>query len=289
VAELNAAVAELKAGRPAFGFFLQAGSVPDAVWGAASDYDCVVYELEHGPFDVGALRLSLQFMLDRRRILESGTVAPPVAPLVRIPANGREQCQWMVKQVLDAGVYGVIFPMINTPQDAVAALAAMRYAQAGGAPDQHPRGQRGHSPTLAARYWGLSVLEYTDRADVWPIDPQGALLPVLQCEHIEAVENLEAILDAVEDRPGVLLISERDLSVSMGERSLTTPAVEAAVQRAVEVCRRRGVPYGSPQVTAENVEQRLADGFRFLMPVALPFGARDTTTLALGRRLSGRA
>ena len=167
-------------------------------------------------------------------------------------------------------------------QDAVAALAAMRYAQASGARDQQPRGQRGHSPTLAARYWGLSVLEYTDRADVWPVDPQGDLLPVLQCEHIEAVENLEAILDAVEDKPGVLLISERDLSVSMGERSLTTPAVEAAVQRAVEVCRRRGVPYGSPQVTAENVAQRLADGFRFLMPVALPFGARDTTTLALG-------
>jgi 4-hydroxy-2-oxoheptanedioate aldolase len=285
---LNAAIAALDSGKPAFGFFLQAGSIPDAIWGAASDYDCVVFEMEHNALDLAGLRLSLQFMLDRRQILETATAAPHVAPFVRIPANGREQCQWLVKQVLDIGVYGIVFPMINTPEDAVAALQAMRYGQAMGAPDQHPVGQRGHSPTLAARYWGLSTLEYTDRADVWPLDPQGELLPCLQCETIEAVHNLPRILDAVQDAPGVILISERDLSVSMGHRSLTTPEVEAAVQQAIDTCRRRGVPYGSPQVTPENVAQRLADGFTFLMPVALPFGAKDTRALEVGRRLAGR-
>jgi hypothetical protein len=44
------------------------------------------------------------------------------------------------------------------------------------------------------------------------------------------------------------------------------------------------VPYGSPQVTAANVEQRIADGFQFLM--AAP--SRDTSLLAQGKRLAKR-
>lgn len=276
---LNPVIARLERGEPAFGCFLQGGSVPDATWGAHSGYDFVVYEMEHGPFNVTDLRLSLQFMLDRRQLVESGTIAPRVAPLVRVPANGRENSQWIAKQVLDQGVYGIVFPMINTPEDAVAALRACRYAQALGAPDRDPVGQRGHSPAGASRYWGLSILDYTDKADVWPLDPEGEILLCLQCEHIESVDNLERILDAVDNKPGVILISEKDLSVSMGYRSLFTPEVAAAVQRAAAICRARGVPFGSPQVTPENVAQRLEDGFRFLMPL----NPRDMETIRRGR------
>lgn len=282
---LNPAIARLERGEPAFGCFLQGGSVPDAVWGARSGYDFVVYEMEHGPFNVTDLRLSLQFMLDRQQIAASGSIAPVVAPLVRVPANGREHSQWIAKQVLDQGVFGIVFPMINTPEDAVAAQRACRYAQALGAPDREPAGQRGHSPAGAARYWGISLLDYTDKADVWPLDPEGEVLLCLQCEHIEAVDNLEAILDAVDNKPGVILISEKDLSVSMGYRSLYTPEVAAAVQRAAAICRRRGVPFGSPQVTTDNVEQRLEDGFRFLMPL----NPRNMETMQRGRSAAGMA
>jgi 4-hydroxy-2-oxoheptanedioate aldolase len=239
--------------------------------------------MEHGPFNVTDLRLSLQFMLDRRQLVESGSLAPRVAPLVRVPANGREHSQWIAKQVLDQGVYGVVFPMINAPEDAVAALRACRYAQALGAPDREPPGQRGHSPAGASRYWGLSILDYTDKADVWPLDPEGEIVLCLQCEHIEAVHNLERILDAVDNKPGVILISEKDLSVSMGYRSLFTPEVAEQVQRAAAICRERGVPFGSPQVTPENVAQRLADGFRFL----LPLNPRNLETLQRGRAAFG--
>lgn len=281
--KLNPVIARLERGEPAFGCFLQGGSVPDAVWGAGSPYDFVVYEMEHGPFNVTDLRVSLQFMLDRREIAESGGIAPRVAPLVRVPANGREGTQWIAKQVLDQGVYGIVFPMINTPEDAVAALRACRYAQALGAADREPVGQRGHSPAGASRYWGLSILDYTDKADVWPLDPQGEILLCLQCEHIEAVENLERILDAVDNKPGVILISEKDLSVSMGYRSLFTPEVAEAVRRAAGICRRRGVPFGSPQVEAQNVAQRLEDGCSLLMPL----NPRDLETVQRGRALAG--
>jgi 4-hydroxy-2-oxoheptanedioate aldolase len=281
---LNKVIELIEQGRCAFGPFMPAGSIPDAVWIASTPYDAVVFELEHGPFDLTGLKLSLQFMLDRRQIVESGTLAPSVVPFVRIPVNGREQNQWIVKQVLDIGVYGIVFPMINTPEDAIAALQAARYVQAKDAPDQEPRGRRGHAPGQALRYWGLSQPEYFDKADVWPLDPNGEILPLLQCETIEAVENLPRILDALDNKPGLILISESDLSVSMGYKAAYTDEVAAAVQRAARICRERGVPYGSPQVNARNVEQRIKDGFQFLM--ASP--GRDLSTLQKGRQLAGR-
>ena len=281
---LNKVIELIEQGRCAFGPFTPAGSIPDAVWIAASGFDAAVFELEHNPFDLTDLKISLQFLLDRRQILEAGTLAPAVAPFVRLPINGRERNQWIVKQALDIGVYGIVFPMINTPEDAIAAIQAARYPQARGVADQEPRGQRGHAPGQALRYWGLSQAEYFDRADVWPLDPDGEILPLLQCETIEGVDNLPRILDALDNKPGLILISESDLSVSLGLRGAYTDEVADAVRRAAQTCRERNVPYGSPQVNASNIEQRIADGFQFLMASA----TRDTSALQRGRELAGR-
>ena len=228
---LNKAIELIESGKPAFGPFMQPGSIPDATWIASSNYDFVVYELEHAAFSLTDLRLSLQFMLDRREIAESGSVAPRVTPFVRIPVNGREQSQVIVKQVLDIGVYGIVFPMINTPEDAIAAPAGGAVHPGGRRSDQEPVGRRGHAPGGALRYWGLDQPEYFDRADVWPLDPNGEILACLQCETIQGVENLPAILDAV-PAPGLILISESDLSVSMGLKGQPGPQVDEAVQRA---------------------------------------------------------
>lgn len=284
MARLNRVIEMISSGRPAFGSSCAPGSISDAIWHASSQYDFLVFEQEHQAFDLADLRLSLQFMLDRRQILESGTLAPRCVPFVRIPVNGRERSEWIVKQVLDIGVYGILFPMIETPEDAVAALRACRYPQRRDAPDQEPVGVRGHSPGTAMRYWGLDEKEYTRRADVWPLDPNGEILPVLMCETMATIERLPAILDAVGNKPGVIHIAEKDLSVSMGLDGAYTPEVAAAVQRAVAICRERGVPCGSPQVRKDNVEQRINDGFQFLMPRP----GRDTSALQLGRTVAGR-
>jgi len=280
---LNKVIDLIGAGKPAFGTFMPVGSIPDAMWAASSSYDFVVYEMEHAAFNLADLRLSLQFMLDRRQIVESGTVAPAVVPFVRIPINGREQNQWIVKQVLDIGVYGIIFPMINTPEDAIAAVQACRYIQARGASDQEPIGRRGHAPGNATRYWGVAQPEYYRRADVWPLDPDGEILPCLQVETIESVNNLPRILDAL-PKPGLMLISEGDLSVSLGLGGARGPELEEAVQRAAQTCRERGVPYGSPQTNLDNVEQRIRDGFTFLMPAP----TRETAAMDLGRQFANR-
>jgi len=66
-------------------------------------------------------------MLNRRQIVERGTLSPAVTPIIRIPANGSEMNQWLAKQVLDIGAYGVVWPRVSTVEQAYNAVAACRY------------------------------------------------------------------------------------------------------------------------------------------------------------------
>src|SRR5215510_357894 len=168
IPRLNGAIRALEQGHPAFVTFSGA-EVGQAQAIADAPYDGVVFEMEHGPFDTRALRDCLQYMLNRKQIVTGGTLAPAVTPFVRIPPNGGELNQWVAKQVLDVGVYGVIWPHVSTVEDAHNAVAACRYPRPKGAPRYDPPGQRGDAPTTAARYWGLTQQEYYARADVWPL------------------------------------------------------------------------------------------------------------------------
>src|SRR6266566_2347892 len=105
IPRLNGVVRALEQGQPAFVTF----SPPETSGAQAigdAPYDGVVFEMEHGPYDIRTLRDCMQYMLDRAQILKSGSLAPAVAPMVRIPPNGGELNQFIAKQVLDIGVYG---------------------------------------------------------------------------------------------------------------------------------------------------------------------------------------
>ena len=84
---------------------------------------------EHEGFSFTTLRTSLQVLLNRKRIAEKGNLQPDVVPMVRIPPNARERDQWVIKQALDTGVYGLVLPHLSTVEDAQAAVAAARYPQ----------------------------------------------------------------------------------------------------------------------------------------------------------------
>src|SRR6266571_3950359 len=148
------------------------------------------FEMEHAPMSPPVLRDALQYMLDRRQLVQGGTLAPKVAPLVRIPPNGGEMNQWIAKQVLDIGVFGIIFPHVSTVEEARNAVSACRYPRLPSAPLSQPPGIRGDAPARAARFWGLTQQEYYARADVWPLAPRGEILAVIQCEDTKAIENL---------------------------------------------------------------------------------------------------
>src|SRR2546425_6222540 len=139
IPRLNGVIRALEQGKTAFVGF---GSVDNetATALAASNLDGVAFEMEHAPMSSPALRDALQSMLDRRQIVDSGSLAPKVTPMVRIPPNGGEMNQWIAKQVLDIGVYGVIFPPLSTGEKARQAVRACPYPRPQGGPPYEPPG-----------------------------------------------------------------------------------------------------------------------------------------------------
>ena len=284
IPRLNGAIKALENGGTAFTTF-SAPTAENAQALSGAAYDAVVFEMEHGAYDIKSLRESLQYMLDRKQLVDGGTLAPAVTPLVRIPPNGGEMNQWIAKQVLDSGAYGIVWPHVSTVEEARNAVVACRYPRPPSAPIFEPAGQRGDAPAAAARYWGLSQQEYYKKADVWPLAPDGEIIVAIMCEEVRAVKNLPDILEQV---PGIgaVIIGEGDLSQDLGfPRQYDHPAVVEAMAEVVETCKRFNVICGHPHVDTANVERVLAQGYRWLMPAPTrAFGALD-----LGRKLSGRS
>lgn len=261
---LNGVIRAFEAGKPAFTAFSKLDK-QTAIEMSDAPYDGIIFEMEHNPYDVSALGDALQYMLNRKAIAASGSVAPGVTPLARIPANGVEMNQAFAKQVLDRGVYGVVWPHVATVEQAYNAVASCRYARPKDAPLYEPKGVRGDGPATAARYWGLSQADYYAKADVWPLAPQGEILVGLMCESTQAIENLDDILANV---PGIgfILIGEGDLSQELGfARQYEHPVVLDAMRKIVETCHKHKVVVGNPHVTAKNYERLLNEGYRFLM------------------------
>jgi 4-hydroxy-2-oxoheptanedioate aldolase len=281
---LNGVIAALSAGQPAFTTFAPAEiGTAQAVNGAP--YDGVVFEMEHRPYDIRALRDCLQYMLDRQQILRRGTLAPAVTPFVRIPPNGGETSQWVAKQVLDQGVYGIVWPHVSTVEEALNAVTACRYPRPHSAPYYAPAGQRGDAPAAAARYWGLSQQEYYKRADVWPLNPDGEILVAIMCEEVRAIRNLPKMLEEVPGI-GVVIIGEGDLSQDLGlPRQYDHPTVAGAIDEILAICKDHNVACGHPHVDSKNVEKLLDKGFRYLMPAP----SYSFAALEFGRKTAGRA
>src|SRR5262247_2116544 len=251
---LNNVIKALESGKPAFTSFSQADP-ESAIAMATAKYDGIVYEMEHNPWDIRALRDSLQYMLNRGQIARSGSVAPPVAPMVRIPPSGAEKAQFHAKQALDLGAYGIVWPHISSVDEAHSAVAACRYPRLKSAPLYEPAGIRGDGPTRAVRYWGLSQQDYYDRADVWPLDPNGEILCVIMCEEAKAIKNLPKMLKEVPGI-GVVLIGEGDLSQDLGfPRQYEHPTVASAIDEILAICKQYKVPCGPPHVGMRNVDE----------------------------------
>jgi 4-hydroxy-2-oxoheptanedioate aldolase len=283
IPRLNGIIKVLEQDKHAFVSFAPADTA-NAQQFSSEPYDGIVFEMEHGSYDIRTLRDCLQYMLNRRQLVESASLEPAVTPMVRIPPNGIEMNQWIAKQVLDAGVYGIIWPHVSTVAEARSAVAACRYARPSTAPRLEPKGQRGDGPTYAARYWGLTAQEYYDRADVWPLDPKGEILVGIMCEDVDGVKNLPKILKEVPGI-GVVVIGEGDLSQNLGfPRQYKHPAVVAAMAEIVAACKEYNVACGHPHVEADNVEEVVKLGYRFLMPKP----ARSNAVLEKGLKLTGR-
>jgi len=177
-----------------------------------------------------------------------------------------------------------VFPHISTVDEAYNAVAACRYPRLKTAERYEPAGIRGDGPTGAVRYWGLTQPEYYERADVWPLNPKGEILVIIQIEDMKGVENLDDMLKKV---PGIgcILIGEGDLSQELGyPRQYEHPKVLEAMAHVVATCKANDVVVGHPHVETGNAERVLNEGYRFLMCAPV----RSYGHLDKARQLAGR-
>ncbi len=284
---LNKVIDLLERGQPVFSYgTVMNGNYDELQAIARSDYDMVIVETEHQGFDFPTLRNSLQYLIDRKRITEQGNLQPNVVPFVRVPPYTREggSNQWVLKQTLDLGPYGLVLPHLDSVAGAMAAVQAARYPQLPGAADAEPEGQRGWWPSLAPPYWGLNPQEYYDAADVWPLDPDGELLLMGIVENVQGVNNLRDILRQVKGI-GAIWAGPGDLSVSMGLRGNSGhPDVEAALLNILATCNEFEVPCAVGVSPNADVETRLEQGFRIIMVSP----TRSLAPLTRGRQAAGR-
>lgn len=274
-AHLNKAIELLEQGEPAFGVLSFDYSLSNARSLSRSDLDFIIIDMEHAPFDVEKLREFLLGMTDKRAIAEKGNLQPNVTPIVRIPATGQEDVLAQAKQVLDVGAFGVMFPSVSTKEEAEMAVRATRYPQLKGVADYSPNGLRGRNPSNAVWYWGVN--DYYQRADVWPLDPKGDLLAIIQIETQQGVDNIEEILSV--PGVGVIFIGPSDLSADMGYARSSEPEVEAAIQEVLANCLATNIPCAIT-TNRNTVQRRLDEGFRFVT-VGLDGGLSANTSEAL--------
>ena len=224
---INGAIDKLVRGKSLAGAIMYDFSMYAAAQFSSSDMDFMIIDMEHRGLDFERLETFLMGTINKAEIAKQGNLQVRVPPIVRIPTYGRSPNEAIVKQVLDMGAFGIMFPAIETKAQALEAVSAARYPQLQGSKYPNPVGRRGNGNMPAAWFWGLTRPEYSRRADIWPANPQGELLLFLQVETAVGVKNIEEILSV--PGIGVLFVGPNDLSWSLGVAQ-GSPEHEEAVQ-----------------------------------------------------------
>ena len=244
---LNKVIAALEAGRPAI-----------------ANQEWRFIDMEHSPFS-GERVQSVLAEMDQDRDA-SGRMN--LTPLVRIPQEGDEDFKWAVKQVLDLGGFGIILPHVDTKDEAVRLVQAMRYPPMRNSVQPEPRGERGWGPGRAVRFWGVAnAREYHSKADIWPLNPDGELFAVAMIESAEAVENITEILEVP---VSAILVVPNDLSIDLGlgpRGEQNFPEVDAAYQVVLKACLAQNAVVCGCGDSRSRMKMRLDEGWRFFLPL----------------------
>ena len=244
---LNKVIAALEAGRPAI-----------------ANQEWRFIDMEHSPFSGERVQAVLAEMDQDRDANDRMNLTP----LVRIPQEGDEDFKWAVKQVLDLGGFGIILPHVDTKDEAVRLVQAMRYPPMRGSAQPEPRGERGWGPGGAVRLWGVDTAEYHRKADVWPLNPDGELFAVAMIESAEAVGNITEILEAP---VSAIMVVPGDMAIDLGlgpnpaDRNHTE--VDAAFQTVLEACQAQDTVICGCGDARSRLQQRLDEGWRFVLPL----------------------
>lgn len=197
---------------------------------AAAGFDWLFLDGEHGALD---------YLMAQRMIQAVGDRCPC---LLRVPLG--EEIE--VKKALDIGAAGVIVPQVNSAEQAARIVRWCRYP---------PAGTRGVGIARAHGYGGYFG-DYLQRAN-------DEVSVVVQVEHIDAVGNVESIVDV----PGIdaVFVGPYDLSASMGlTGQVGHGAVAAAIATVRDACLRRRMPLGIFGLDPQAMGSHLAQGFSLI-------------------------
>jgi 4-hydroxy-2-oxoheptanedioate aldolase len=199
---------------------------------AHAGWDSLTIDMQHGVIDYQAAVNML-----------TAISTTPTVPIVRVP--------WLdpgiIMKMLDAGAYGVICPMVNTPQEAKNLVSYAKYP---------PKGVRSNGPIRAGMYGTAGSYQKTANDEI-------VLLPMMETK--TAVENMEAILD-VEGIDGVY-IGPSDLGFSYGlvpKLDRDEPEILKIYEKIIKECGKRGLYPGIHCSGAEGAVRAINMGFKLV-------------------------
>jgi len=219
-------------GKPQIGLWAGLCSAYSIEIVAGAGFDWLVIDGEHAPNTLQSTLAQLQ-----------SVAAYPVAPVVRPAWNDAVQ----IKQILDAGAQTILVPMVQSAEEAAAAVAAVRYP---------PQGIRGVGSALARSSRWNRIPDYLRRAN-------DEMCVLVQIETPRAVDALEQIL-AVDGVDGAF-IGPADLAASMGYLSEPDhPAVAQVIERTIERIVASGKAAGILHGRVEQARRYLSLGASFV-------------------------
>jgi 2-keto-3-deoxy-L-rhamnonate aldolase RhmA len=197
-----------------------------------SGFDFLIVDAEHGPHDLETVQMHMM-----------ATKGTNVTPIVRVAWND----QVLIKRLLDVGAAGVLVPMIRNREDVDQAVAACMYP---------PAGVRGFGPRRPSNY-ERNFSEYIATSN-------DEVIVLVQIEHIDAVNNLDEILQA----PGLsgVFVGSNDLSASIGLLGQPRhPRVLELIDTVIAKAREAGIAPGiAGPSTADGVLDWISKGMQFI-------------------------
>ncbi len=247
--------------------------------------DYISYDMEHAAYDIVGLTAYMKGLVAGGPT-PSGHRTPAV--IVNVPVNGLDEAMvransWMFQQVLATGVHGIMLTHADTPGAIKAFIEAVRFPiHKEGIGPMLGEGHRGaHGSAPAAQIWGVSVEEYEQKADPWPLNPNGELLLGVKEEDKRALANVSENLQVpgigmAEWGPGDMALS---LGVPSGRGAVNDPRMVAARAKVLGACKANHVAFLN-SLSATDVVDMIKEG--------VMVGPASKETAEIGRKFTKR-
>lgn len=228
---VNPFLAALRAGKQQIGIWVSLCSPFAAEALAGAGFDWALIDMEHSPND-------LTSVLGQLQVFAGYQTTAIVRPSWNDPV--------LVKQLLDLGAPGLLFPMVQTVAEAERAVAASRYP---------PRGMRGVSTRTRANKFGR-ISDYFSRVE----DETAVLLQVETCAAVALADQI----GATEGCAGVFF-GPADIAADMG--LVGQPMSQAVWEMIMPAAKRliaKGIPVGTLVTDVTFARNLLGEGFTFV-------------------------